>query len=49
MRVIVIKALPLNQAIEKVPTSKIQQLRRYLSEWDVEDAVPYNSKKHSKF
>ena len=44
MRVVVIKALPLNQAIEKVPTSKIQQLRRSLSEWDVEDAVPYNSK-----
>ena len=44
MRVVVIKALPLNQAIEKVPTSKIQQLRRSLSEWDVENAVPYNSK-----
>ena len=31
-----------HSAIEKIPTSKIQQLRRYLSERDAEGVVPYN-------
>ena len=35
-------AIP-HSAAEKNPTSKIQQSRRYLSEWDAEGVVPYNS------
>ena len=39
-------AIP-HSAAEKNPTSKIQQSRRYLSEWDAEGVVPYNSARRS--